>query len=98
LTLVLDSAADFFRPSAPDSNKILVLFTNSLLPSNVSALATVARQLFHRDIKVVLVNTGGRSNHSSWFPDLSLFINAEPSDTSQRRTVYEIGRMVYGGK
>lgn len=69
-----------------------------MLPSDVSALATAARDLNRRDIKVVVVNTGVRADHSNWLPNPSLVINADPRQPDQRKTVYEIGSMVYRGK
>jgi hypothetical protein len=98
LTSVLNLAPDLFRSIASDSNKILVLFTNGMLPSDVSALVTAARDLNRRDIKVVVVNTGVRADHSNWLPNPSLVINADPRQPDQRKTVYEIGSMVYRGK
>ena len=75
-----------------------MFFTNSPLPQDVSALATAARGLNRRDIKVVMVNIGLRTDHSNWLPDPTFVINANPRNTDQRRTTYAIGSMVYTGK
>lgn len=98
LTSVLNLAPDLFRSSLSASNKILVLFTNSPLPYDVSALATAARNLNGRDVKVVVVNTGIRTDHSNWLPIPSLVVSADPGISDQRRTVYQIGNLVYRGK
>ena len=98
LKSVLNVAPGLFGSSASDSNKILVIFTNSLLPADVSALETAARELNRRDIKIVMVNTGVVNDHSNWLPYPSLVINADPRNPDQRRTVYEIGNIVYRGK
>ena len=98
LTSVLKLAPDLFQSSAAGSNKILVLFTNSMLPNDLSALVSAARDLNRRDIKVVVVNTGVRVDHSNWLQNPSLLINADPRNSDQRRTVYEIGSMVYKGR
>ena len=98
LTSVLNLAPDLFRSSASDSNKILVIFINSLLPYDVSALATAARGLNGRDVKIVVVNTGIRTDHSNWLPIPSLVVSADPRNSDQRRTVYQIGNLVYRGK
>ena len=98
LTSVLNLAPDLFQSSASDSNKILVLFTNSPLPYDVSALATAARGLNGRDVNIVVVNTGIRTDHSNWLPISSLVVSADPRNSDQRRTVYQIGNLVYRGK
>lgn len=99
ITSVLNLAPDLFRSSATDSNKILVLFTDSQLPDDVSALATAARDLNGRDIKVVVVNTGViPADHSNWLQIPSLVVNSDPRISNRRRTVYQIGTLVYRGK
>jgi hypothetical protein len=97
LISLLNQAPDIFRSSTADSNKIFVIFTNSMLPYDQTALATAARELNRRDIKVVVVNTGVRFDHSSWLPNPSLVVNAD-SIGQRRRIAYGIGSMVYKGK
>ena len=97
LTAVLRLTPDLFQSSAPDSNKILVIFTSSALPSDVRALATAARDLNRRDVRVVVVNTGVRTDHSNWLPDPSLVVIADPRNRDQTRTVHQIGNIVYRG-
>lgn len=98
LSSALNVAPDLFQSSAPAANKILVLFTNSPLPSDVSTLETAARDLNRRNVRVVIVNTGARTDQFNWLPDPSYVIYADPSKQAQRVTVYEIGSMVYRGK
>ena len=98
LISLFNLAPDLFRSSASDSNKIFVVFTNSMLPYDVDALESAARVLNRRDIKIVVVNTGDRIDHSSWLPNPLLVVNADSRNLDQRRTVYEIGSMVYKGK
>lgn len=94
---VLKIAPDLFRSSASDSNKILVIFTNNILPFDVRPLETAARDLNRRDIRVVVVNTGVNADHSNWLPNPSLVINADLRNRDQTITVYRIGSMVYRG-
>ena len=100
LLTLLQKAPDLFRSSPSNVNKRLVIFTNSLLPSDLRPLAKAADALNRQDVKVVVVTTGDRTDRarvSNWIPVRSYVVEVDPRNVDGGKSAYQIGSIVYTG-
>lgn len=100
LLSVLQKAPELFRSSPTTVNKVIVVFTNSLLPADLRPFASAAQDLKRQGVKLVMVTVGDRTDRrrvSSWVTDPANIIDADPRNPDRSKLTNQIATIIYRG-